>query len=91
MEKYNFLCDWLIRLRHPLAGLNLTPQRWSNRVVVAARHYPHLLCWSWFLERHDEPSKKRFWLGIRYNFIAIGRWQLHWQHYRMPSLRTIPE
>jgi hypothetical protein len=93
MDNYNFFCDWLMRLRHPLAGLNTTPQRWASRTVVAARHYPHLLCWSWFLERHDELPKRKVFF-FRYGaggHLGVGRWELHWQHYRMPALRTIPE
>lgn len=61
--------------------------------------YPHLLCWSWFIERQDAAGPRmglhhdggiHFSLHNSGGYIVVGRWWLHWQNYRIPAL-TVPE
>lgn len=92
---YSFIGDWLRRLRRPLAGLRFDRERCPGRVILAARHYPHLLCWSWFIERQDAADPRmglhhdggiHFSLHNSGGYIVVGRWWLHWQNYRIPAL-----
>lgn len=64
----------------------------DNRTAwtVAARHWPHKLCWDWCVhwtpwkEHYDGPRRLRAWLPS-YNSTGIecwfGRLSLAWQHY----------
>jgi hypothetical protein len=95
--EYTPLQDWLRRLRNPLAGLRFWVPTSDGRHLIATRHYPHLLCWSWSISaRRINPASGTHHAGgvhlSRHN--SGGHLVLHWiwidwQNYRMPALRAV--
>lgn len=93
---YTPLQDWLRRLHNPFAGLTFWTRDSAGRRMIASRHYPHLLCWSWSL-RVIKPNRAHGAHhdgGVhlyRTNFggwFVVGCFWLDWQKYRDVSLRN---
>jgi hypothetical protein len=86
-------------LTNPLAGLAFLRRSYNGRVVLAYRHWPHLLCWSWYLAWSGTPLpllqssscgrfRSLFQIEHGEGFFGIQVWRLYfgWQSY--PHIAT---
>jgi hypothetical protein len=84
MSSYTLTQDWARRLRNPFAGLHWFSRCSDDAPMIVARHYPHLLCWSWSITwRPHGPLWVHF---MRHNCGGnawIGSLCFDWQNYRI--------